>query len=314
MKSGKDEVAALSSSLRRWGTWGSDDERGALNFISPAHIVAAARLIRRGQTFSLAIPIAHGEGPQRPNPLGRANPLHLMSATGLDDDPGANLGEGVGLTDDFLVLAVQGGTQWDALCHIYVDDTLYNGYPASDVDAKGAHRNGIDKVHDRFVGRGVLLDVARALGTEHLDPGYAITTEDLAATEERQGVEVGEGDFLLLRTGIMSTVGDFRDWSAFHRAQPGLAYSTAPWLSDRKVAAVAGDTSALEASGQLSDLLVPLHMLMLHDMGIHIGELWYLEELAADCADDGIYEFFLAAQALPIKGGTGSPVNPLAIK
>lgn len=301
--------------VKAWGRWGDDDEKGALNYITDAKRAAAAGLVRRGRTFSLGLPILNGAGPQS-GLGGRVNPLHFMTASGCDPVSGFELGAGCRYTDDFIALTVQGGTQWDALCHIYYDGKLYNGHPSSSVDSGGAHRNGIDKVHAEFVSRGVLLDAARGKGVDCLEPGYAVTIADIEAAEERQGVTVGEGDILLLRTGQMTKVKQgFSDWSDFKAApEPGLHWETAAWLGERRVAAVAADNSMVEAAGVLEDVMVPFHMIALTNLGIHLGEYWYLEELAADCADDGVYEFMLVAQALPIQGGTGSPLNPLAIK
>lgn len=299
--------------LRNWGKWGPEDERGALNYITEEKRASAAKLVRRGSTFSLSIPVNHGTGPQS-GQGGRINPLHFMTATGCDPVSAVELGENASYTDDFIAMTVQGGTQWDALCHIYYDDTLYNGHSARHVDSRGAARNGIDKVHAEFASRGVLLDVARHKGVDQLADGYAISVADLEATEEEEGVRVGEGDILVLRTGQMFDTKDFTDWSAFDRPEPGLHWETAAWLDERRVAAVAADNSMVEASGVLEEAWVPFHMLALTGLGLHLGEFWYLEELAADCVADGCYEFFLVAQALPITGGTGSPINPLAIK
>lgn len=307
------EFEKLLESLKVWGKWGAEDERGALNYISDETRRKAAGLVRRGRRFSLALPLTNGQGPQT-GLGGRTNPLHFMTATGCDPTGLVELGAGARYTDDFLAMTVQASTQWDALCHIYYDDTLYNGHPASCVTSAGASRNGIDKVHSDFMSRGVLLDVARSKGVDCLEPGTPITTQDLEACERAQGIEVERGDILLVRTGQMSKIGDFEDWSVFHGSEAGLHYETAEWLSERCVAAVAADNSMVEASGVLEDVMIPFHMLALCNLGIHLGEFWYLEELAADCADDGVYEFMLVAQALPLTGGTGSPVNPLAVK
>src|SRR5215510_9783912 len=178
----------LLRSLRTWGWWGADDERGALNYITPDVRRRAAGCVRQGKTFPLAIPIRHGSGPQAGG--ARINPLHLMTATGCDPTTRVDLGMNARYVDDVLVMMVQGGTQWDALCHVYYDDRLYNGFPASQVDSRGAQRGGIDKVHADFVSRGVLLDVARAHGVDCLPAGYAITSADLDATASRQGTTV----------------------------------------------------------------------------------------------------------------------------
>jgi kynurenine formamidase len=313
-KQGEAEFRALLEKLTNRGRWGDADERGALNHISEAKRRAAASCVRRGRSFSLAIPMLNGAGPQQ-GAGSRVNPLHFMTATGCDPVARIDLGMNARFTDDFLAFTVQGGTQWDALCHIYYDDTLYNGAPASEVSSAGAARMGIDKVHSDFVSRGVLLDVARAKGVECLTPAYPITIRDLIETEERQGIALGEGDILLLRTGQMTKVKNgFRDWSSFHGREPGLHWETAEWLAERRVAAVAADNSMVEAAGVLPGIWVPFHMLALCNLGIHLGEFWYLEDLAVDCAKDRVYECLLVAQALPIEGGTGSPVNPIALK
>jgi kynurenine formamidase len=299
--------------LSNWGRWGASDEKGALNYITDAKRRAAAQLVRKGRTFSLAIPMRNGSGPQM-GAGGRVNPLHFMTATGCDPAGKIELGEGCRYTDDFLAFTVQGGTQWDGLCHIYYGDKLYNGHPASCVDSSGAALNGIDKVHADFVSRGVLLDIARLRGVDCLPEGHAIPIAELEEAERRQKVRVEEGDILLVRTGQMSTVGDFENWSAFRRKEAGMHWETAEWLHQRRVAAIAADNSMVEAGGVLPGVMVPFHMLALSNLGIHLGEFWYLEELAADCAADSVWDFMLVAQALPIAGGTGSPVNPLAIK
>jgi kynurenine formamidase len=307
------EFKKLLGEVRAWGQWGPEDEKGALNYITPAKRAQAAALVQRGRAFSLAMPMRNGSGPQT-GAGGRINALRLMTATGCDPSNAIDLGGGARYTDDFLVMSVQGGTQWDALCHVYYGDKLYNGFPATSVDSAGARRDGIDKVHADFVSRGVLLDIARLKGVECLASGYAITAEDLESAERRQGVRVQSGDILLVRTGQMSQTRGFTDWAVFHRPEPGLDWRTALWLRDRQVAAVAADNSMVEAAGQIPGLWIPFHMLALSNLGIHLGEFWCFEELAADCESDGVFEFMLVAQALPLAGGAGSPLNPLALK
>ena len=307
------EFEELLGRLSNWGRWGPDDELGALNYVTPHHRARAAGLVRRGETFSLAMPLTGGRGPQ-PGVGSRVNPLHHMTATGCDPTTAVPLGGDAGYTDDFIGLSVQGSTQWDALCHIFYGGEMYNGFAATEVTSGGAARNGIDKVHSELVGRGVLLDVAAAHGVDCLEPGYVITIDDLVATEEHHGVTVEEGDIVLIRTGMMGTTQEFTDWSRFAQREPGVHFETAVFFDDRRVAAVAADNSMVEATRHLEGYFVPFHMLALVNLGIHLGEYWFLEELAADCAADGSYEFMLCAQALPITGGTGSPLNPLAIK
>ena len=308
-----DDVAALAAKVSNWGRWGTDDEVGTLNHITPEKLVRAATLVRTGKTFSLAIPLDQ-KGPQA-GPI-RVNPIHTMTATGCDDVPPLEMGAGARYTDDVMFLYLQSSTQWDSLAHMYYGDQLYNGFSARSIDSSGAHRVGIDKTCNAYVSRGVLLDLPRWRGVDCIDPADAIRGDDLDDVAAKQGVVIEAGDIILLRTGLMWTWLATGNWSAFQTAQPGLHYSTVEWLYDNHIAAIAGDNGAVEQtrSKHEPDLTVFLHMLGLRDMGICLGELWYFEDLAADCADDGVYDCFLAAQALPITGAVGSPVNPIAMK
>jgi kynurenine formamidase len=306
-------IKALGERLGTWGDFGPDDEKGAANLITDQHRVRAAGLVRRGKVFSLALQIRDRQGPMGSNAIGRFNPMHHMTKTGFESGP-IEMGADSDFTDDMLVIGCHSTTHWDALSHVYYDGKIYNGASAEEVDQTGTPHSDIDAVHDDLVGRGVLLDLARHLGVDELEPGYAVSPEELTACAEKQGVAVGEGDIMLVRTGVLNRV-DGDDWSGFHGApRPGLHYTTVEWMKDRGVAAAAADNNGVEAPSTLDGVRNPLHMLALRDVGIYLGEFWDLEELAADCAADGVYEFLLAAQPLRIDGGVGSPINPLAIK
>jgi kynurenine formamidase len=310
---GRGEFEQLADRVRNWQRWGPDDEVGTLNFITAEKRRAAAALVKSGKVFSLSIPFGAG-GPQS-GIANRVNPIHLMLATGADPAAYAtDLGGTARYTDDYVIMPLQCATQWDSLAHVYYGDALYNGYAAQTVTSQGALRNGIDKAHMRFVSRGVLLDVAREKGVDVLDGGYAITAADLEAAEAAESVRVASGDLLLVRTGLMSTWVRTGAWEGFRMPQPGLHWAVAEWMHDREVAAVATDTSVVEVVGLMEGVQVPFHMLALRDMGLSLGEYWNLEELGEDCAADGTYEFLLVAQALPVVGAVGSPVNPIAIK
>lgn len=309
------DIRELGKKVSNWGRWGDQDERGTLNFVTPQKLVRAAQLVRKGRAFSLSIPLDQN-GPQQGSGV-RANPVHLMSAVGADTPRTSQmLGPGAGYTDDFIAMPLQCGTQWDALCHIYYDDALYNGYAANTVTTAGAAKDGIDKLRDGITSRAVLLDIARLQGVDMLEPGYAITSDDLDAAARAQGVAIESGDILLVRTGAMGPWVREKSWSALQgRPLSGLHYSTATWLHQREIAAVATDTPMVEASPSgLEGLLVPLHMVAIRDMGLSLGEYWNLEELASDSAGDGVWESFLVAQPLWITGAVGSPVNPIAFK
>ena len=302
-----EDFRTIGRRLSNWGRWGADDERGTVNLITPEHIVAASALVRRGAIFDLGIPF-DGKGPQ--TGLGRINPVRLMSETGDQQDlPGA-----FHFADDYVFMPLQAASQWDGLAHVYYDEQMYNGFPASDIGPKGALHCSIDKQAKGIVGRGVLLDIARLRGVDWLQAGEVITPDDLDAAVARQGVTVGAGDILLVRTGWRTKFVTERDAKAFMSGEPGLGLACCQWLHDRDVAAVASDNWAVEVLPGESDELLQVHMVLIRDMGMTLGEILDLDELAADCADDGVWEFLLAAPPIKFTRAVGSPINPLAIK
>jgi kynurenine formamidase len=197
---------------------------------------------------------------------------------------------------------------------VYYDDRLYNGYDASNVDSNGAHKVGIDKTCSSYVSRGVLLDVARFHGVDCLDPTHRIDGDELDEVAAAQGVDIESGDIILVRTGVLAHYARTARWDVYHGSHPGLHHRAALWLHDHEIAAVASDNGAVEGYDKQAMPAIPLHQLALRDMGLPLGETFNLEALAADCADDGVYECFLVAPALNITGAVGSPVNPLAMK
>ena len=310
-----DVVREMGAKCRNWGKWGPDDELGTLNYITPEKIAASARLVRRGVTFSLAIPFDN-TGPQINQPR-RFNPIHRMILTGPDFTSGAFKRPGnVGFADDMVIMALQCATQWDALSHCFLDGKLYNGYDANLVSSEGARKNGMEKMARFIVTRGVLLDIARVKGVEWLEPGYAITVADLDAALAAHGVQVGTGDALLVRTGQMAMCKKRGGWGDYAGGDaPGLSFHTAPWIHGKQLAAVATDTWGMEVRpNEIPDSYQPLHQILIPHMGLLVGEIFDLEALAADCARDRVYEFQFVAPPLPITGAVGSPINPLAIK
>jgi len=309
----KEDVLALARQVRTWGLWGPEDELGAANRVTADKITQAARLVRAGKVFSMSIPLDRG-GPQHGKNTRRTNPQHVMLRSG--SDIAAEGLHGMCATDDAVYMPLQAATQWDALCHVFYDGKTYNNRGPESVTSTGANRNSITNLRDRALGRGVLLDIARMKNRDHLDPGEAIQDHDLERCAQLQGVEVGEGDFLLVRTGHLEArrkAGIWGDYAA--GPSPGLGISAANFLCQRQVTAIATDTWGMEVLPyESADVRCPLHVILLVNAGIYIGEIWDMEALAADCAHDGIYDFFLTAQPLTITGSVGSPINPLAIK
>ena len=178
----RDDLREAAEKYKNWGKWGPDDEIGTLNYTRPEDIVAAAQLVRKGKVISLALNFdQHGpQGAKSKYPsLGRINPLHMMLRTGTDAYSGVLDKRGIRAADDLVVMPLQCGTQWDGLGHVFYENLMWNGYDCREVTSFGAQRCGIEKTKEKMVGRGVLLDVARAKGRAALEDGYAITGEDL---------------------------------------------------------------------------------------------------------------------------------------
>jgi kynurenine formamidase len=213
-------------------------------------------------------------------------------------------------------MPLQCGTQWDGLGHIMYYDHMWNGYDCRTVTSGGAQKAGIEKTKERMVGRGVLLDVPRALGKKWLPDGFAITSELLDHTADKQGVVVRRGDYLLVRTGHIERCLAVKSWDGYSGGDaPGLAFETLDWLQEKQVAAIVTDTWGVEVRpNESEDTNQPWHWIAIPIMGLTVGEIFYLGDLAKDCAEDERYEFLFVAPALPITGAVGSPANPLAIK
>src|SRR3989442_6444891 len=192
---------------------------------------------------------------------------------------------------------------------------LSTGCPGSPLGAAGAARTAIDKIGRGIVSRAVLLDLARARGVDRLPPGEVLGPAALEAAERAEGVRAERGDVLLLRTGPLAVFTRDGDREGYMRQMPGLGIACVEWLHAREVAAVASDTSAVEVI-PFEDPALPLavHALCIRDMGLTLGEMFALDELAADCARDGVWEVLFSAPPLQVTGGIGSPLNPLAVK
>ncbi|UOX91055.1 cyclase family protein [Amycolatopsis sp. FBCC-B4732] len=310
-------IAAAAARCSNRGRWGDDDVLGTLNFLDDAKRRAGAALVRRGASFSLAQTF-DADGPQR-GWRRRTNPVHTMLDTGVDAERGTQgFPHGLGGADDVVFMPLQASTQWDGLGHIFDHGVAYNGRRAGDVvTSEGDRVTGIETTAGRIAGRGVLLDVGRALGDGELPDGFAITAEHLDATIAAQGetARVGRGDLLLVRTGRLARArregwGDYAGGDS-----PGLSFTTADWLHRTEIAGIATDTWGFEVRPNEFDVAFqPLHQVVIPHVGLFLGEMWDLDALAADCAADGVFEFWLTAAPLPVTGAVGAPVAPIAVK
>jgi kynurenine formamidase len=297
-----------------WEKWGANDQRGTLNFISPEKISEAAGLVRTGDIFSLQLPLDQN-GPQT-GAFGRVNAIHQMVATGTDHLSGAQQYPlGFGYADDSIFMFLQGGTQWDGLAHIFRNGLMYNGNKASEVTSAGAAKNGIEQM-PAIATRGVLLDLPLIVERPYLEPGEAITPILLDEACAAHGVEIEAGDAVLIRTGDMARRRTLPGWDSYSAGDsPGLSLRCAPWLYEHQVAAIATDTWGVEVRpNEISESFQPLHLVMVVRMGLLVGEIWYLDQLAEHCHADGRYTFLLVAPPLVIPGAVGSPLNPQALK
>jgi kynurenine formamidase len=312
--SGQD-VLELCRRVNNWGRWGDDDELGTVNFIDSAKVLAAASLVQRGVAISCALPY-DANGPQN-GEFGRVNPIHLMIWDGGDAASGAqNHLAGLRYADDSVYMPLQSGTQWDALSHVFYDSKMYNGYAQERVTSAGATISGIEKMADKVVTRGVLLDIPRSEGVEWLQSGQGVGADMLQRAADSVDVVIGRGDIVLVRTGAITEWRTTRSWGTYAGGDaPGINLSGAEWLCTHEVAGVATDTWGMEVRpNETDELFQPLHIVLIVNAGMLVGEIFDLDALARDCAEDGRYEFMFVAPPLPFTGAVGSPLNPLAIK
>ena len=295
-----------------WGRWGDDDQRGALNLITPEAVKAAAQRRATGKVYSLAIQLTRESVPavhDRPAP--ERYTLTTMADIGRVP-PIFEIGEGVGANEDVLTMPSHIGTHMDALSHVTSESTLYNGYPADSFTPRGgAAKCGIEHTGS-FAGPAKLLDVAgyvvAHVNPQGLAPGQTIDSAVLEACRASQGTQIDPGDILLVRTGWIehrnATVGPAQSWM-----QPGLGLDAVSFIRDYNLSAVGTDNSAVESIPFDQNRFLCVHIELLQQLGVTMIEHLWLAELAADSC----YDVLLAVGALLVTGASGSPVNPIAI-
>lgn len=322
--SSDEQLNELFELVSNEGRWGPDDELGTLNFITPDKRRAAAALVQAGETVSLAHPLLAQPTQTRPQQVD-----HRMLYWNAPDNPmGAPASAG-----DYLGLEIHqhGVTHLDCVSHIGSrDGRVYNGRPFDQVATKdGLSHGSVHAQRNGIVSRGVLLDVAGALGLDWLQPQHQISVSDLLAAERHGDVRVQSGDVIVVRAGVEAR-------EAIHGPSPlvpGPAPNAIRWLHEREVAVYAGDAPehVTEAGARILGLLpeqqpgsadshpptsgfpLPLHQIGIPAMGLVLLDYCRVEELADRCRQFGRYEFLFVAAPLVIPGGTGSPVNPIAV-
>jgi kynurenine formamidase len=284
-----------------WGKWGADDEAGALNRISDDCVRNAVRLVRSGIVMGLAQPISSST----PVPEPRPRVAHFMGRDGGDYLAGKRRAGGFQFSDDTIVMPMHVGTHLDALCHCWYDDTLYNGFSATEVRSNGARRLGIEKAGP-IVTRGVLLDFV-AINGSPLDDGSSIGVDMVREAVRRSETELRNGDAVLLRTGWQERVASGAP--VCFDSEPGIDVEAALHMAHAGAALVGADNFAVEVLPFPKNEAFPVHKRLIRDFGIPLLEGLVLEPLAKT----GAREFLFIAAPLPITGATSSPINPVAI-
>jgi kynurenine formamidase len=299
------EFGAIFEAVSSWGRWGEGDERGALNEITSERIAAAARLVRSGVAVTLSQPLRTEARVDCPEPA-----EHRMTML-----PDMDIGSGsVRFAKDYVGLDYHnpGHSHIDALSHVAYEGSIYGGQPSESITAEGAQAGSIEILKDGLVGRGVLVDVPRLRGVRWLEPGEHVFTDDLEAAERAQGVTVGSGDILLVRTGHYPRLVELGPWDT-DEARAGLHPTAAHFLADRGVAALGSDGNNDTAPSTTEGIAFPIHVLALNAMGIHLLDYLQFEDLVRRCNEAGRWEFLFVGAPLRITGGTGSPLNPIAV-
>ena len=295
------EVEALVTELSNWGRWGKDDQLGALNLITPEKRKQAATLVREGTSVSLARIVEKQSAVDNPEPF-----VQTML-------PSVNGGASQWSLDRYSV-AYHGyaHTHLDALCHLFYRGKMYNGFSQDEVGPKGAAKLSIRNARSGVFTRGILFDIPRLRGVRFLEPGTPIYPEDLDAWEKHTGVKVTSGDVVFIRTGRWQRRAVMGPWDALDPGIAGLHVSCARWLKQRDVAILGSDAASDVIPSGIPGMSHPIHLLVLHAMGMNIFDNCDLEELSEVAQRHKRWEFLLTAAPLPVEGGTGSPLNPLA--
>jgi len=290
-----EEFDAMFREFSNWGRWGPDDERGTLNLITPAKSRQAAALVQSGITVSLAHNPMSEEAPDNPS-------------TAFEHIMGQNL-----RSDTYqFTYHGYGVSHIDALCHFAYNDRLYNDIPTSASTSEGCGKLGIQNLKSGIVTRGILLDFPRLKGVPYLEPMTPIYIEDIEDWEREAGVTISAGDVIFVRTGRWARRETLGPWQVSGNSA-GLHASVLPWIRERDVAFVGSDAATDVMPSMVEGITQPVHTFLIAGLGSNIFDNMDLEELAETAAAENRWEFMLTAGPIPVTGGTGSPLNPLAV-
>ncbi|MCW2501296.1 MAG: putative secreted metal-dependent cyclase [Frankiales bacterium] len=308
----------LKDAPSNWGKWGPDDEVGALNYLGPEQVLAAAQLIQTGKVFTLQRLIGDPKGdPVWPGRTPAERTQILDEGDWDEGGKGPAFPGGLHYADDKINAFLQGSTQYDGLGHVWFDGQIWNGYDAR-TTIGGLDKASVEPIAQRgVVGRAVLLDMARFRNKRTLEPAETFTHEDLLACAKAQGVELRKRDILIIRTNYLQLFFDLGEKFYEGFCEPGLVYSPelVQWFADMEIPNLVTDTIANEVTFDPNNgVALVLHNALMRNLGVTLTEIADLEKLAEDCAEDGQYAFFYAAAPLKVAKGSGSPVNPIVVK
>ena len=299
------DVERMMEELSNWGRWGSDDQLGAANLITAEKRLEAIATVTEGITVSLEHKLLTEAAPDVPSPFQR-RVLQVPDATAEPAFRG-------GVSDNYNI-SYHGysHSHIDSLCHIFYKGKMYNGKDQSTVTEAGCATNSIANLQEGIVTRGVLIDIPRLKGVDYLEPGTPIYQEDLEAFEEMSGVVVRPGDAVFVRTGRWARRAALGPWNVSQSAA-GLHASSMPWFKARDISFLGGDAASDVVPSQIEGVGLPIHMLTIVAMGVDLFDNQDLEAVAETAARLNRWEFMVIAAPLAVEGGTGSPVNVLAI-
>ena len=298
-KTTKDDVLKMMQTLSNWGRWGKDDQLGALNLITTEKRKEAAALVKEGLSMSLARnAVKVRVGPSAPFE-------HRMLQTGLA--PGSDF------SGDLYSVQFHGFTHThiDALCHIFHQGQMYNGFSQKEVTELGAARLSVIAIKDGIFTRGVLMDFPRLFGAKYLEGDRAIYPEDIEAWQKKTGVAVGSGDAVIIRTGRWARWAAEGEWD-IEQGSAGLHVSCMPWFREKDVALLGSDLAMDVMPCQVDGMFLPVHLVTIAAMGVPILDVCDLEAFSQATAQRDRWDFLLTMAPLAVEGGTGSPINPTA--
>ena len=290
-----EEFEVLFEEVSNWGRWGADDEVGTFNLITPEKRLEAAALVQSGVTVSLAHNPMKDEAPDNP-----PTAFEHMMGENLRSDTYRFSYHGYGVS------------HIDSLCHFAHNDRLYNDTPTTASSPEGCGRLGIENLQEGIVTRGILLDIPRLKGVPYLEPSTPIYTEDIEAWEEQAGVRVSSGDVIFIRTGRWARRAAEGPWQLSGNSA-GIHASVVRWIRERDVAFVGSDAATDVQPSLVEGVSLPVHTLLIAALGTNIFDNMDLEALAETAARENRWEFMLSAGPIPVIGGTGSPLNAIAI-